>query len=350
MKIAILLGTSALLFGTLMADNRFSAEVEYLLFQAHQDGLFRATDIYFPPQVNDTTEAIAEDKYIEDNRWNSGVRASFTWEPECRPWKITAQYTYLARTIPSGALERSFTGNVFNENNRVILTDYMTNQIAGPFVYTNQASWKFSFNQIDLVIEQPFGIGGDSYLTPYFGLRGLCLDQHVQMSAHNTAPNANVEFFSVTHQMHIDPKLCGVGLVGGLEGRFSLGYGFDLWGKFGGGLIWGRFQTNQSDVVAMADGSSTFSSETDTHNFWGTSLNANLGLGVEWSCALNDESQWIVVTFGWENHLYMKANNAQNFFLEDVSIDPLKTITLDRNVQRGDFSLQGFSLGASYFF
>lgn len=348
MKKALLFSSSLLLLGSVVADDRFSVEVDYLLFQAHQDGLFRASDVHLLPQTGNTTTATqSTDKYIEDNRWNSGVRGSVTWEPECRSWNITAQYTYLGRTIPSKRLEGAFSG-VTDPNNHFIFTDYVTNTITGSAAsYSNQASWKFSFNQIDLFIEQPFCIGEQSCLTPYFGLRGLSINQHVKMSGHNVVPAGSG--IPVFLEASIEPKFSGIGLVGGLEGRFALGCGFDLWGKFGGGLVWGRFQSNQSLNVEVPDGSAVVGIESNKLAFWGTSWNANFGLGVEWSCSFNCDTQWLLLTFGWENHLYTKTNNAQNFFLEQFAITPNTPVTFDRNVQRGDFCLQGFSLGVAYF-
>ncbi len=348
MKIAILLSASLALLGTISAETQFSAEVDYLLFQAHQDGFFRATDIFLPAQAY--TVAYQKDKYIEDNRWNSGVRASLSWEPECRPWNLNLQYTYLGRTIPSKKLEGVFNGNTTTENNDLVFTDYVTNTVSIPATYANEASWKFSFNQLDLLIEQPFCIGEETTLVPYFGLRGLRLTQKVEMSTLNVIPNGPETGTIAVHQVSIQPKFEGIGLLGGFEGRFVLGYGFDLWGRFGGGLIWGRFKTVQAASATPIRATLPVGAETIDHTFWGTSLNGNFGLGIEWSCPLNCGCQWLSVTFGWENHLYTKTNNAQTFLVEQFSIDPNKAITLDRNIQRGDFSMQGFSLGVAYLF
>jgi|GEM_PF-3457499 len=350
MKIAAFLSGSIVLFGSLNAENQFLAEADYLLFQAHQDGLFHATDLLMLSGNGD--ELRTTDYHVKDSTWNSGVRVKFGWEPECRPWNLSLQYTYMGNCISTPNIAKNYSAESIPVNH-LLFTNYITNSTGIDAIYENKASWKFNFNQLDLLIEQPFCIGENSSLTPYFGLRGLQINQRLNLAFTNVFPLSHVDadVGSLSdNRVSFSPKVEGIGLIGGFTGRFELGYGFDLWGRVGGGLVWSRFKTSQDYRSVQASDQSVFLIESNDHQFCGTSLNADLALGIEWSCPFNDGCQWLVLSFAWENHLYTNTNHIQNFIFEEISFNSRNILTLDRNVQRGDFSFQGFSFGITYLF
>lgn len=336
--------------------NNFFIEVDYLLWFAEQDGTSFSTAIELASPTSgvqlQTTSQIDQDNFFK-TRFHSGVKAILGYQPPMKSWDMRALYTYFSSTehrnfgpffldgVPGSSVAGTF-----------VIADYIETlgQAIANVTSTFASEWKLTFNQVDLEVGQDFYLSKEVTLRPFFGMRGLFVTQDFTILKVNSM--AGGIFSTGASTIHFDPRIGfdGFGARVGFVGSVDLFYGFNLYGSASGSILWGK--AHVSSLINSSVGSNgdtlvdTLNAVHQSH--FTSSLNLDLEAGIQWQHFLDFGRQMVTFKLGWENRIYTNMNYLQN---TTQVLNILNTFAVeDQNVYRGDLSLCGFIIGASFLY
>jgi hypothetical protein len=191
----------------------------------------------------------------------------------------------------------------------------------------SSATWKASYNMIDLDIGKPYHVSRFVIVNPHFGIRGGWIDQHYSVSyAGTTGPR------TIHHGDHND--FWGVGARVGIDTDWIVGKGWNLFANFSGSMVAGKFEISQELVGPTG---TVFNLEND---FYQNSPNVEMAIGLAWSQFFSKSKYRVSLKAAyefieWWDQLYMRK-----FFNSSTGTHFAASDT----VARGNLSMNGFSL------
>ena len=220
----------------------------------------------------------------------------------------------------------------------------------GPLSSDLDAHWHLHFNRVDWEFGRSISLGSDFVIRPLFGIEGVWITQKVREWINTTFTELN-EGFATLNKIEIENKnrFFGVGSKGGFSGLFKLGKGFAFQGQFAGNVLWGGFRIRQGidQTNFFVDGqSANLGSEAIHHSHYASVFNLDVGLVLSWSHLFEKSGRSLMIKCGWEQHFYTNMDRFQNFYVADM-VGEEKVFAFDRNVQRGNLTLSGFSFGVA---
>jgi hypothetical protein len=207
-----------------------------------------------------------------------------------------------------------------------------------PNVVNACGKWKVRFNRLDLELGREFFVSKWLTLRPFMGLTGLILTQHynIDYEGGNYVP-AGQRFF---HKMRNQYR--GGGLRGGFNSQWDLAKDWSIYGNFALNLLYGKFEIDQRSFSRVtATGVETRRYQIDNH-FRMTRPVTDLALGLQWEHAFADDSFFMNIHAGWEQHYFWGQNQFMRFLSNSGS-----TGYVDN---QGDFALDGWVFGARFDF
>lgn len=201
----------------------------------------------------------------------------------------------------------------------------------------SKAHLNLNLNLYDLECGKYFAFSDWMQWRPHIGLRYASIDQHYKI--HSQAP-ANEGDGVDTDRLFMTNDYKGVGLRGGLDVKWDIGCGFNLFGSLAGSILWGTF-----DLKSYHNFQSTSTAETNfilkmTDHLHSAKANTDLALGLSWCYPLLC-AQWMEFSLAYEYHLFFNQNQFRNQLLPTVN-DSIKN--------PGNLSFHGLSLSATYHF
>lgn len=193
-----------------------------------------------------------------------------------------------------------------------------------------KGDWDLDLNVFDLQWGRASWFGGHFSLTPFFGLRGAWIDQ----SLHNHFTYETVPVTSGKLEARSDFK--GGGLRAGAEGRFTVPYGFSIYGTASGSLLYGQFDANartKEDELTIAQTHDRFCQGT-------SSLQMALGLG--WDTHFAKDKCHIELHCAWEQNIWFGFNK-MNHFINGLSQGLFFQ-------EKGNLTTQGLTVGGRFDF
>lgn len=164
-----------------------------------------------------------------------------------------------------------------------------------------KAKWNLDLNVGDLEWGRSSWFGGHFSLRPFFGVRGLWLDQDLKNHyTYNTTP-------LVFGSLHLDSDFRGGGLRAGADSCFAMPWGFSIYGLASGSLLYGRFNANmrfKEDAFTIA--------KTKDH-FWKGVSSLQVALGLSWDSHFFKDHCHIELHIGWEQNIWFNINQMNHF-------------------------------------
>ena len=334
--------------------NEFYAELDYLLWYAHQEGMSYATKAdYF---ISGGVPSIKENDLFLRHPWDSGFKAAFGFKPIGKTWDTKFCYTFFyTKDDPKPVTGFAQAGD---SHQTVVIPDYVSAPYFRGRVAPNDTIsyfvnpvWRLYFNSLDLEFGKDFDLSSDASIRPFFGLKGVFITQKFQESIHFTQTRgAQSQTSNIDFQEKND--FSSFGARTGFDINYSLWKGFDFYGNFAGSLLWGWFHVRQ---ILNRLGTSPFGL-TDTtntqfkHSHQSTLFNFDIGLGLRWNYWFNCDRNLLTIKLGWEQHLYTNINQFQKFIDYSQTLGGDAKTTVDRNIDRGDLTLSGWLFGLTYNF
>ena len=296
---------------------------DYLHWIAHEDGLYYAETgagagtATFPP-----TGSIDFNGHLKkvDPKWESGARLGIGYTCPKQGFDIVLAWTWITNDASSSV--KSPSGR--------ILPLWAAPDISSPLLATfAKGHWDLDYNTLDLEWGRSSWFGGHFSLRPFFGLRGLWIEQ--DLTNHYTYATSPVVF----GKLHAESDFKGAGLRTGADARFCLPHGFSVYGIASGSLLYGRFDAD----MKIHENQFTIAETED--EFWKGISSLQLALGLAWDTHFAKDRLHIEFHLGWEQNAWFGANQMnhsmgqlhEGYYLQENS-----TLTLQGLVAGGRFS------------
>jgi hypothetical protein len=156
--------------------------------------------------------------------------------------------------------------------------------------------WNIHFYTLDLNLGRSYFMSPKIALHPYAGLKTAWISQHVRTKSAIFSPS--VETVSTKEKN----GFWGIGPQIGIDGKWFLGYGFNLFALGGGSLLWGQF-----DVLHKEQSSP---SRFNTHQI---SPMAQLQLGIGYETNIYHDKYRIEISARYENQYWWNQNQLPYF-------------------------------------
>lgn len=315
-------------------------DVAFLYYMADEGGLDLANSGMLQEATAQTgylTVATSNGKTLFQS---SSYQPSFQvgLEVDFGKWNVEAEYTWIRQstTKTSGApVPQPNTGpGVWIMNNWFQQLSEFGQALAATKVSSH---WNLGMDLVDLAAQRSLYEGHRLTLTPFFGLRGAWIRQHVNVKA-TVSPLVFANLTRSTVISHNSSTSWGLGPRVGLNTAYDLGDGFCVEATLGTSLLFTQYnEVGHSETVANSVAApSKLKAHFSNYNTLRPEL--DLGLGFGWSTPFNNG----------ENHLDILATYQFIEFWEQNMIRKL----MDQVVQgtgaaAGNLYLQGLSLAVS---
>lgn len=297
---------------------------DYLYWIAQEDGLFYAHSgqgsgtASFPP-----TGAIDFNGRLKKihPHWDSGVRAGVGCNFPKAGYDISLYWTWFA-TEASNSISSS-SGTLFSIWGHPDATATGSDTFA-------KGKWDLDLNVLDLEWGRSSWFGGHFSLRPFFGIRGLWIDQELKNTyRYATSP-------AIIGKWTIESDYRGAGLRFGADSRYTFPYGFAIYGMASGSLLYGRFHTPSRLKE------NTFTIGKTKNHFWQAVSSLQIGLGLSWDTHFYHDRLHIEFHAGWEANAWFRVNQ-MNHFMDGLSQGNFFK-------ENSDLTLQGLIAGGRFDF
>ena len=300
----------------------FYIHADYLLMTAHQGGMeFALLDTNTWAYNISPGEVCGFGNSDKRWDWHSGVKVGLGFFLNHDAWNIDAEWMWLH--IKENC-SYSTTGN-----------DYYVPLMGGGAWQSDpntakqaSAKWKCEYNTVDFKLAHPYHISRYLVASPHFGLRMAWLDQNLLFRYSGTYTYPTIDGLRVKGTN----DFWGVGTRAGFDSEWLLGSGVSLFGKVAAALLYGKFDTNETDNLSTDD---AYHLET-SHKFYRIIPNMNINVGLSWGKFFSKRKYLVSAKIGYEFHYWWNMNQWAKFYDDDPNA---------YNKVAGDLALGGLDFG-----
>lgn len=268
---------------------------DYLFWVAQEDDLYYAETgggtgtSTFPPNGN--FDFNGHLKKVKPD-WDNGLRIGLGYNFPNEGYDLLVYWTWFATVAHHST----------RSDNGTLLPLWAQPDFSSPaHSFFAKGKWNLDLNLADIEWGRCSWFGGHFALRPFFGLRGLWLDQDLK----------NYYLYDTTTlvkgKLQLNSNFHGGGLRAGADGRFTFPYGFSIYGMVSGSLLYGRFHAN----MYFKEDQSTIAQTKDPFLKSISSLQLSLGLG--WDTHFLEDHCHIEFHVGWEQNVWFGVNQMNHF-------------------------------------
>lgn len=221
---------------------------------------------------------------IKNHEWNLGYRIGIEKDFACSCWDTAIEWTHF---------------NCNTKQGHKHVQDSSSHE-------RNHSKWKLDFNTVDVSIGRDFEINSCAALRPYFGLRGVWVDEKLFDHQESLQTSTLTETF-VTADRHKKSEFWGVGPQLGLEFDWALGCGLGFYGNISAGVLYGNFHIKSREKDTFTNPTETFSCK-NHHDCEACEAVADAELGFSWKQCVFCNKVNLEIRLGWEHHQYFDHN------------------------------------------
>ncbi len=297
---------------------------EYLYWVAQEDSLYyghtglRAGTTVAPP--NGSADFKGDLKKIKPE-WDTGLRLGLGLNFPKEGYDIAAYWTWFSTEASDSVSKRN--GTLFSiwAHPDTLPTSADTSA---------KGKWNLDLNVADMEWGRSAWFGCYFSLRPFFGLRGLWLDQDLKNQyTYFTSPR-------IKGRLAAESDFRGGGLRAGANALFAMGYGFSIYGITSGSLLYGQFDAD----FRLKENGKTIAYSKD--NFWKGISSLQLALGLSWDTHFSNDRLHIEFHAGWEQNQWFSVNQ-MNHFMQEVG----RGVYFQEN---SNLALQGLTVGGRFDF
>ncbi len=260
--------------------------LDFLYWKANEDGLEYGTKMVAGPLIGRSSQN--NSRLLDLNfKWNPGFRLGVGYLfDRFDHWNLGLKWTYIRNTAYGHAKARGIESQVG-----------LTDTIVPPWVNLNfvltagasQAAekWHATLNVLDLDLARSFFVSERLVINPSIGLRGAFIFQKLHAKYRTNflsmesafQPPRNVNIFAWNH-------FSSFGIRGGSEFLWHFDSRWNLFAKFSGSVLYGKFKVQLKDINDQGLGEGEIPPEPldfrAKEQFWRTRLNFEESIGIAW--------------------------------------------------------------------
>lgn len=169
--------------------------------------------------------------------------------------------------------------------------------------HKNRPNWKINLDVVDAIFACECDLSTCFSLVPYGGIRYARIDQKLRTNFLSTESSDLGELFR-NSRGHLKEDFQGVGGLFGLEGDWTLGCGFSLYGNISAGVLYGTFHVRSNKTEEFDTGINIDHLRKHTQ---ACQLVTDTGFGVRWKTSFWCDKT-LLVQLGLEQHRYFNHN------------------------------------------
>ena len=341
------------------------------------------------PFANRTNFAPFKDECF-DTIWKPGVEVGLGFHSSCDGWDLFLNWTYYKNStsrmhsIAGNNILAPITGDQFFVNPwiRPVYSDSVIGELSAQvfpyYLFTSiHAKWKFTMNDVNLLLGRRFWVGSSLTLHPYMGIEGAWT--HTNFSTRSIAGIPRGPLGGVTSFAGISSSLkdsfknrfWGVGLRLGLSSDWKMGGGFSLYGDGSFSLLQGQFKRSKNEnyqstvsqataPTALTFQTLAFNHKTGTSSCFGMQPILDFELGFRYEKDFCCCRYRLGVDIGWEQQFWFNhtsrtryngvigANMGLNELPVNFAINEAYAPNFDQDTQ--DVSLGGLKIAVNFEF
>lgn len=289
----------------------------YLFWQPSQDNLELGIESSSDSSPNGHVVGIS-------SHYSSGFKAALGVYSDHDDWDACLTYTWLR---PENQ------GHVSSPENGVVFPCQGCPNNSLSTVQSGEASWRLSFDFLDLDLGRSGYVGTKLSLRPFFGIRGARIHQHYSPTY--------VSDTGVSYKIHNSSDASALGPRAGLDASWFFGYGLRAIGSAESDLLFTRYDLHTEEENSRPPQDSSFSNITQNHCF---SLRPHLDLefGLGWGTYFANHNWHVDLSATYGFQMFWSQNMFRNF-TDDV-------MQGKSNLPNGDLYVQGVTANLKFDF
>lgn len=197
-----------------------------------------------------------------------------------------------------------------------------------------ESDWDLDYDLLDFVLGREFFVSHCLTMRPFGGLRTAWIEQKWDVELSEIPPNVQNPISPNTrHDVEKRDRFWGIGIRGGVDMQWGVGWDFSLFSNFAGNLLYAYHSVKQDEFASEDDGPKSALFRIENFYHVGTSIfDAQIGVRYDWrSC---DDCYHLGLDLGWEHHFH----HGQNQFM--LFVDEAMDGKFVAN--QGDLGVQGY--------
>ncbi len=227
--------------------------------------------------------------------YRSGFKVGLGWNTPFDDWVVLAEYTWFHHDLTK------------DQGSTPFLTSNFLQAKVTPFDYTKQDlltssshKWNIDLDMVDVILSRPSYQGTRLTITPFFGLRGLMLNQKYTLTGNaHEGTNNPTKAYGKTDSWAVGPAF-------GFGGNFLLGEGFRLIGSASGALTFTRYNDIKYFAKKQSVSGSDLSLKHSSQNRVRSMADAKAGIG--WGSYLCNQAYHIDFSATYEFQVLWNQN------------------------------------------
>ncbi len=283
-----------------------------------------------PSQLTESFIAFPKEYDSLNAKWNPGLRIGLGFNGTCDGWDLSTDWTYY-RNSSSKSSSAPFEGNLSFpiEGQQALSNPWVDNAFFlvmpdTPFFNEKiSASWRLTFNQIDLTLGRKYWLSDCFSLRPFGALRGVWTATHFNVNGFfgpktltPTDPmvDPSLTNFIFNTKDKFQNRYWGIGFLLGLEPNWHFSRCFSLYADLDAALVWGEFEgkkhekyLNTLDFGGIPTIAQQVNNKIKGEKFTRMLPILDVGIGVRWEDTYCCNRYRIALNIGWEHHSLFHA-------------------------------------------
>lgn len=238
---------------------------------------------------------------VKDNdfSWDVGLKAGLGYKTPHDKWDIYARYTWYETDNTDGSTKA-------HPSSLVSLTWFGTIVAMRAKSHIN-----IDYNNVEAELARSYFQSAQLSFRSHIGVKSawIHLTRDVVLTENGFASGG--DFFGLDFKTKERLQFWGLGPRAGLDSKWYLGYGFHIFGDVAASILYGYFNTKQSDYIPpgtnpdIAPEGLMFKIRHKFHRFVPF---AQMFLGLGWETFVNDDKQHLLFKLGYEVQYYWRVN------------------------------------------
>lgn len=311
--------------------------------------------VSLPPLIPEVSTLDFPQGKMKENgfSWDLGLKVGLGYKTPHDDWDVFARYTWF-QSHSSNSMHKDYPSAIIPMKIS-FSTAISLNSSFSPLslqFYANHAksTVDIDYNNVDLELARSYFISKNISVRPHLDIKTTFLDISQKVSyIQDRDPSFTsllLEFSIPEAKVHLHSQMAGVGPRMGLDAKYFIGNGFNLFCEASGSILYSRFKTSQRDQIPTStlgglipdatiavleqflDIALSAPSRSLKHKFHRFIPYAQMYLGLEWNKNFRQNKNHLGFKFGYEVQYYWRANQLENTG-NAASIAQITFITLD---------------------
>ena len=296
---------------------------DFLYWQAEEGGLGYAIS---SPLDGENTGTIGKVSRIQPS-YEPGYRLKTTYQLPYDQWDLSLSW------VRYQASSHDHISPLANNSTFPFWLCLLNDPVGRFSTSSSKARWKLNFNTLSLDLGRMFNLGKHFSVKPYLGFKAAWIEQKLTVLYTDLTSNST-PIGSVRSKNRSNFQ--GYGADCGIEGKWDLGAGFDLFGTLEAALLWGSFDLAkyEKNIGVAPQLRSTLS-----NHIHEVIPELGASAGVSWERYFLSDRLYLNIHVAWEEQIWFRQNQMTRF---------TDTYNLGKVINHlGNLTLSGWTIGAT---